>query len=151
MHDTIRSGINIFGQAVDRIINTFASIEDRIRALLEFFRKQLLRGVPKLGIPIMDPLYINKIELDINHEAATGKGNAEDITVEHISKFIIEEERFSRLGNWRFKLDLNLTFPYIKVNGKYKIDGLIDQTFEINGSGPFSILMTSWKMQQLST
>ncbi|KAG5864374.1 hypothetical protein JTB14_021704 [Gonioctena quinquepunctata] len=135
--DTIHSGINIFGQAVDHIINTFASIEDRIRALLEFFRKQLLKGVPKLGIPIMDPLYINKIELDINHEAATGKGNAEDITVEHISKFIIEEERFSRLGNWRFKLDLNLTFPYIKVDGKYKIDGLIGQTFEINGNGPF--------------
>ncbi|KAG5887584.1 hypothetical protein JTB14_009991 [Gonioctena quinquepunctata] len=144
--DIIRSGINIFGQAVDRIINTFARIEDRLRALLELFRKQLIKGVPELSIPILDPLHINKIEFDVNHEAATVKGNAEDITVKHISKFVVEEEKFSELGNLRFKLDLNLTFPYIKVNGKYKIDGLIGQTFKIHGNGPFRINLLDLKI-----
>lgn len=62
--------MNIFGQAVDRIINTFSTIEERLRALLELFRKQLIKGVPELNIPILDPLHIQKIEFDLNHEAA---------------------------------------------------------------------------------
>ncbi|KAJ8976123.1 hypothetical protein NQ317_019388, partial [Molorchus minor] len=52
------------------IINSFGRIEDRLRALLELFRKQLIKGVPELNIPILDPLHINKIEFDVNHQAA---------------------------------------------------------------------------------
>lgn len=65
------------------------------------------------------------------------KGNAEDITIRHISEFVVNKEKLSDLGRLRFKLDLNLTFPYIKVNGTYKVDGLIGDTFIIHGNGPF--------------
>lgn len=49
----------------------------------------------------------------------------------------MNKEKLSDLGRLRFKLDLNLTFPYIKVNGTYKVDGLIGDTFMIHGNGPF--------------
>lgn len=65
------------------------------------------------------------------------KGNVEDITIKHISKFIVDKEKFTDLGNLNFKLDLNLTFPYIKVNGTYKINGTVGQAFMIYGNGPF--------------
>lgn len=65
------------------------------------------------------------------------KGGAEDITIKHISKFIVDKEKFTDLGNLKFKLDLNLTFPYIKVNGTYKINGTVGQAFTIHGNGPF--------------
>lgn len=65
------------------------------------------------------------------------KGNAKDITIRHISKFELNEEKLSDLGKLRFKLDLNLTFPYIKANGTYKIEGLVGDTFMIHGNGPF--------------
>lgn len=66
----IRGGVNIFAKAVDRVVNTFGRIEDRLRALLELFRKQLLKGIPELNIPILDPLHINKIDFDVNHDSA---------------------------------------------------------------------------------
>lgn len=144
--DLIRGGVNIFGRAVERVINTFGTIEDRLRALIELFRKQLIKGIPELNIPILDPLHINKIEFDLNHESAKLKGNAEDVTIKHISKFILDKEKFTDLGNLRFKLDLNLTFPYIKVNGTYKINGTVGQTFRIYGDGPFWINFINLKL-----
>ncbi|KAJ8921985.1 hypothetical protein NQ315_008622 [Exocentrus adspersus] len=142
----IRGGVNIFGKAVDRVVNTFGRIEDRLRALLELFRKQLIKGIPELNIPILDPLHINKIEFDVNHDSAKLKGNAEDITIKHISKFIIDKEKFTDLGNLKFKLDLNLTFPYIKVNGTYNINGTVGHTFRIHGNGPFRINLIDLKL-----
>ncbi|KAH1022454.1 hypothetical protein HUJ04_011853 [Dendroctonus ponderosae] len=103
----IRGSINFVGRAVDRVINTFGRVEDRLRALLEEFRGIILRGIPELNIPVLDPLHVNKVDFDVNHEAA------------------------------RFKLDLNLTFPYIKVTGNYKIDGKVGRGFVIYGDGPF--------------
>nr|CAI5861056.1 unnamed protein product [Callosobruchus analis] len=113
--DIIRGGVNIFGKTIDRIINTFVRIEDRLRALLELFRKQL-------------------------------KGFAEDVTIKHISKFVVDRERFSDLGQLRFKLDLNLTFPIIKVNGLYKVAGLIGNSFQIHGEGPFRLNLIDLKL-----
>nr|CAH7737313.1 unnamed protein product [Callosobruchus chinensis] len=144
--DIIRGGVNIFGKTIDRIINTFVRIEDRLRALLELFRKQLIKGVPELNIPILDPLHINKIDFDLNHEAAKLKGFAEDVTIKHISKFVVDKERFSDLGQLRFKLDLNLTFPIIKVNGLYKVAGLIGNSFQIHGEGPFRLNLIDLKL-----
>lgn len=66
----IRGSVNIFVRTVDRIINTFGRIEDRLRALLEEFRKQLIKGIPELNIPVLDPLHIDKIEFDVNQDAA---------------------------------------------------------------------------------
>ncbi|KAJ8970388.1 hypothetical protein NQ314_001256, partial [Rhamnusium bicolor] len=149
--DIIRGGVNIFGRAVDRVINTFVRIEDRLRALLELFRKQLIKGIPELNIPVLDPLHINKIEFDVNHESAKLKGNAEDVTIKHISKFTVDKEKFADLGNLKFKLDLNLTFPYIRVNGTYKINGSVGQTFIIHGSGPFWINLINLKVGTSST
>ncbi|KAJ8942254.1 hypothetical protein NQ318_003101, partial [Aromia moschata] len=144
--DLIRGGVNIFGKAVERVINTFGRIEDRLRALLEIFRKQLIKGVPELNIPVLDPLHINKIDFDVNHQSAQLRGNAEDVTIKHISKFIVDKERFTDLGNMLFQLDLNLTFPYIKVNGTYQINGTVGQTFKIYGAGPFWINLINLKL-----
>jgi hypothetical protein len=66
----VRGGINIFSRTVERIITTFGKVEDRLRELLEEFRRQIVRGIPELSIPILDPLHIDKIDFDIVHEAA---------------------------------------------------------------------------------
>ncbi|XP_072376492.1 uncharacterized protein [Diabrotica undecimpunctata] len=137
--DLIKSGISVFGQTIENIISTFSKIEDRLNALIELIRDQLIKGVPELSIPVLDPLHVNKIEFDVRHEAAILKGKAEDITIRQISKFIVDKEKLSDLGKLRFRLDLNLTFPSIKVNGTYQVNGLIGQTFRIFGNGPFKL------------
>lgn len=142
----IRGSVNFVGRAVDRVINTFGRVEDRLRALLEEFRGLILRGIPELNIPVLDPLHINKIDFDVNHEAAHLKGKAENLTVKHISKFQVDKERFTDLGNFRFKLDLNLTFPLIRVTGKYKVDGQVGRRFIVFGSGPFWLNLIGLKV-----
>lgn len=142
----IRGSVNFVGRAVDRVINTFGRVEDRLRALLEEFRGIILRGIPELNIPVLDPLHINKIDFDVNHEAARLQGRAENLTIRHISKFQVDKERFTDLGNFRFKLDLNLTFPYIQVTGKYKVDGQVGRRFIIYGDGPFWLNLIGLKL-----
>ncbi|CAH1183260.1 unnamed protein product [Phaedon cochleariae] len=142
----IRTGVDIFGNTIERITNSFATIEERLRAILELVRKQLIKGVPELSIPVLDPLHIDKIEFNVNHEAANVKGRAEDLTIRHISKFLVDKESFSDLGKLRFKLDLNLTFPYIKVNGTYNIDGEVGGAFRIFGNGPFRLNLIDLKL-----
>lgn len=66
----IRGSVNFVGRAVDRVINTFGRVEDRLRALLEEFRGIILRGIPELNIPVLDPLHVNKVEFDVNHDSA---------------------------------------------------------------------------------
>ncbi|RZB40572.1 uncharacterized protein BDFB_008715, partial [Asbolus verrucosus] len=136
----VRGGISIFSRAVERIITTFGRVEDRLRELLEEFRRQIVRGIPELSIPILDPLHIDRIDFDIIHEAAALKGNVEDVTVKHISKFVIDKERFTDLGNLRFKLDLNLTFPYLVINGFYKVNGIIGDSISIFGDAISAII-----------
>ncbi|XP_057672439.1 uncharacterized protein LOC130903982 [Diorhabda carinulata] len=137
--DLIRSGINVFGNTIETIITTFSKIEDRLSALVELIRSQLIKGVPELSIPILDPLHVNKIEFDVRHEAALLKGNAKNITIKHISKFVVTKEKLTDLGKLRFRLDINLTFPFIRANGTYQVNGLIGQTFRIFGNGPFKL------------
>ncbi|CAH1105267.1 unnamed protein product [Psylliodes chrysocephalus] len=144
--DLIKTGLNVFGQTVEKIIDTFSRIEDRLSALVELIRNQLIKGVPELSIPVLDPLHINKLEFDVRHDAAIIKGKAEDVTIKHISKFVVDKESLTDLGKLRFRLDLNLTFPFIKVNGTYQVNGLIGQTFKIFGDGPFRLNLKDLKI-----
>ncbi|XP_050308931.1 uncharacterized protein LOC126745225 [Anthonomus grandis grandis] len=144
--DIIRGGVNFIGRAVDRVITTFGRVEDRLRALLEEFRGIILSGIPELNIPVLDPLHINKVDFDINHEAARLKGKAENLTIRHISKFKVDKERFTDLGQFRFKLDLNLTFPQIAVTGNYKVNGKVGRSFIIFGEGPFWLNLINLKL-----
>lgn len=61
-------------------------------------------------------------------------GTLENVNVRQLSKFKIEHVDFELST---FKLGLNITFPYIEVNGKYDMDGMIGSLFQIYGNGPF--------------
>lgn len=82
-------------------------------------------------------IYLHKGIVDLHVIVFRIKGKAEDVTISHISKFTVDEASVRDLGNWRFRLDLNITFPYLFGNGKYKVDGLIGESFQIFGDGPF--------------
>lgn len=48
------------------IITGAGSVTDKIIRLLEEFRKTMIRGIPELGIPILEPLTINRIDVNIS-------------------------------------------------------------------------------------
>lgn len=61
-------------------------------------------------------------------------GTLEHINVRQLSKFRIDYVDF---GLTTLKLVLNITLPYLEVNGKYDMDGMIGDLFKIYGDGPF--------------
>jgi len=142
----VRGGITIFSKTIERIINRFSRVEDRLRELLEEFRKLIVRGIPEFNIPILDPLHVDKIDFNIAHESAKINGSVEDVTVKHISKFTIDKQKFTVLSNLEFKLDLNLTFPLLVINGFYELDGAIGDMFTVFGNGRFWLHLIDFKV-----
>lgn len=51
-------------------MNRVGSASDKIRDLLEEFRKTMMNGIPELGIPILEPLTIDRLDLNVSHEIA---------------------------------------------------------------------------------
>lgn len=47
------------------------NVTDRVRRLVEEFRKSMLTGVPEIGLPILDPLTIERIDLNITNKQLT--------------------------------------------------------------------------------
>lgn len=143
----IRGGVTLFARTIDRIVNTFGRIEDRIRALLEELRKRILRGIPELNIPILDPLHINRVDFDVQQQSLRFKGHLENVTVKHISKFNVAELALKDLNGWNFRLDLNITFPFLKGTGMYDFDGLVGKNFHVFGNGPFWVNLMDLSVQ----
>jgi hypothetical protein len=50
------------------------------------------------------------------------------------------------LGGLRFKLDLNLTFPYLTIDGLYKINGIIGDSIPVFGDGKFWLNLIDFKL-----
>lgn len=67
----VRGGINAMGGTFLRIINRVGRATDKVSDLLEEIRKYMPIGIPELGIPRLEPLTVDKLEFDINHEVAT--------------------------------------------------------------------------------
>lgn len=65
----VREGISVLNATVSNIMNRVGGVSDRLRALIEEFRQHMMMGIPELGVPILEPLTINKIILNISHNA----------------------------------------------------------------------------------
>ncbi|KAL3276714.1 hypothetical protein HHI36_012084 [Cryptolaemus montrouzieri] len=133
----VKGGLGFFSRTVDSIISTFNRVEDRLRELLEELRKVIVKGIPEFNIPILDPLHIDRVDFQIKHESGVFNGSASDLTIKHISKFVLDDVKFSDIGAWRFRLDLNLTLPFITAEGLYRVDALIGDTIRLYGNGKF--------------
>lgn len=59
----------------------------------------------------------------------------QDIIVRQLSKFRIDRVNVSVSNG--LVVSLQITFPYVEVNGKYDITGIIGDLFQIYGDGPF--------------
>ncbi|XP_025830697.1 uncharacterized protein LOC112904584 [Agrilus planipennis] len=137
----VNGGVSIVTNTILRIINGAGTATEKIINLLEEFRKRMVMGIPELGIPILEPLTIEFIDLNITHEVGRFVGYARDIEVRHLSRFKLDHISL----NLQNRLSFNITFPYLKVIGFYEINGNVGDMFRIFGKGPFWL-----KLQGLS-
>lgn len=75
-------------------------------------------------------------------------GKIENIVVRQLSKFRID--RLNIGLNNGYQVGLDITFPYVEVNGKYDIDGVVGDMFQIYGNGPFWYVFKTAKYTKIN-
>lgn len=129
----VRGGIDFLNTTVSRIVTGAGTVTERIRYLLEELRQRMNIGIPELGLPILDPLTIARLDINFTHENTYLDGYLEEVQIRHLSKFRLDHVDYN-LSNL---LVLNLTFPKLDVTGYYEIKGKIGKLFSLQGKGPF--------------
>lgn len=59
----------------------------------------------------------------------------DNVTISGLSTFVVDRARLSLIGP---TIAVNLTIPTVIVDGYYNISGMLGNTFELHGSGPFA-------------
>lgn len=127
---------------LNKIVGDNGTTGEKIIRLLNEFRKYMQAGIPELGIPILEPLTIHRIEINITSKnVGVVSGQMKNVEIRRLSEFKVD------YVNWDFKhhLTLNLSFPQIDVEGQYAIDARISKLVRVHGKGPFWL-----KLQGLS-
>ncbi|KAF5274641.1 hypothetical protein FQA39_LY17157 [Lamprigera yunnana] len=130
----VQGGLHMLISTINRIVNGAGTAREKITRVLEEFRRYMQKGIPELGIPILEPLLIEKISINVGSKnIGQVDGQMENVEIRRLSEFTID------YANWDFKhqLALNLTFPQIDVTGFYVIDAKISKMVTVYGKGPF--------------
>ncbi|KAL3276713.1 hypothetical protein HHI36_012083 [Cryptolaemus montrouzieri] len=135
--DVINGGIGLYHRTVDKIVFTFRRIEDRIKQCLLELKKRIIRGIPELKIPIMDPFRINKFKFGIKLKSESVEAGVKNVTVRGISRFILNDIKCSFPRPWMVRVNLNIILPSITAAGIYRMNALIGDTLQLNGTGKF--------------
>lgn len=67
----VRGGINVANNTFQRIVYRVGKASDKIVELFEEVRKLMPTGIPEWGIPRLEPLVIDRIDLDVHHPAVS--------------------------------------------------------------------------------
>ncbi|XP_043261114.1 uncharacterized protein LOC122402413 isoform X1 [Colletes gigas] len=119
------------------IIDSAASkgLEFKLRRFLEKFRGRMRYGIPELGLPPLEPLQLDEIDIDINNpEIGNVSLTIENLVVHNLSTFVTNKAKLSLIGP---TITGNVTIPHVYAEGIYNISGKIGDMLQLNSSGPF--------------
>lgn len=83
-------------------------------------------GYPELGLPVFDPLKIEKMNLE---QGGNGPVNLK-INLKNIKLSGLSDVRFTKIDGFRqeydkAKMELQFKFPALGIEGPYKLDGKV--------------------------
>jgi len=105
-----------------------------------------VKGIPELGLPVLDPMVVDYFETDYDFGEIYGKLALRDVKSYGLAKtnFLSVKPKFE--GN-RMDMDIDIEIPKVFVDGYYKADGAI-ANFKVGGKGYFNVSMegvrTTW-------
>ncbi|KAG8036445.1 hypothetical protein G9C98_003767 [Cotesia typhae] len=94
---------------------------------------QLVKGIPSLKLPPLDPLSLPSLIVDRNLDAIRVKANLSSVRVYGASNYEIDELRAKPND---LSVFLRLRIPYIHVKGNYEVKGNL-LLISLNGNGAF--------------
>ncbi|XP_035208656.1 uncharacterized protein LOC118183288 [Stegodyphus dumicola] len=114
-------------------------LEKYLREALENFREQMKSGIPSINMPVLDPLHLQNLDINVHENLATMTLKIKEITVTDLSTFQVPHI-YPDLES--FFLEVNLTLPQVSSWGKYYLDGKLLKIFPLRGDGNFKINLT---------
>ncbi|CAL1293758.1 unnamed protein product [Larinioides sclopetarius] len=133
------SGSDISSESVHNHVEPDPDLENYLREAIENFREQMKEGIEAINMPVLDPLELKDLDINVAENLATMDLHIKMLTVRSLSIFNIThlspnlEELY---------LAINLTLPEIYVHGHYRVDGKFVKIFPIYGQGYFDVNAT---------
>ncbi|XP_076300502.1 uncharacterized protein LOC143218860 isoform X1 [Lasioglossum baleicum] len=124
-------------RATTGIIDSAASkgLEFKLRRFLEKFRGRMRYGIPELGIPPLEPLQLDEIDVVIdNPEIGNVTLVIENLVLHNLSTFVTNKAKLSLIGP---TITANVTVPHLYAEGLYNISGVLGNMVKLFGDGPF--------------
>ncbi|PSN47718.1 hypothetical protein C0J52_04599, partial [Blattella germanica] len=115
------------------------AIDDAIITALEQLRQLMSTGYPDLGIPPLDPLYIEHEDLKLESQLINLQLTIDETTVTQLSGFVIDKIE-NDLAN--LKADFGITLPQLEFVGMYDALGEIPDLIQIIGNGSYTLSLT---------
>ncbi|KFM82826.1 hypothetical protein X975_20307, partial [Stegodyphus mimosarum] len=114
-------------------------LENYLREALENFREQMKSGIPSIKMPVLDPLHLQNLDINVYENLATMTLKIKELTVSCLSLFNVSN---LQPNLEEFFLRINLSLPEIYVKGHYNVNGRLLKIFPIYGQGYFNINAT---------
>jgi hypothetical protein len=125
IHDTQ----NLLDPFIMNVLNLFISIMDI--------------GIPQLGIPVMDPLKVPNVFLNMTDPKLKMKGDITNVAVSGLASSEVTRVQTNLLA---LSGEIDWELPELVIEGDYDIDGLAAFIFPIYGKGPFRIAVSDVKL-----
>ncbi|XKL62176.1 hypothetical protein PGB90_002009 [Kerria lacca] len=103
---------------------------------------ELVKGQPKFGIPIIDPLRIINLQINQGHGPVSIKLNFTDLDIIGISSSTVSDVKID-FNTYQIKVKLYQNAP-LTLSGQYAIDGKV-LVLPINGKGPCNLTLYDFK------
>jgi hypothetical protein len=100
---------------------------------IEKVRPYLAKGIPKIKVPALEPLYIPQLQINRDLENLKVKANLKEIKVYGGSGFIINKLKTSLE---KHAIELSITIPRAEVSTEYDVDGRL-LVVPLRGTGVF--------------
>ncbi|XP_042897426.1 uncharacterized protein [Parasteatoda tepidariorum] len=115
-------------------------LEKYLREAIENFREQMKVGIEAIKMPVLDPLELKNLDINVLENLATLDLKIRKITVLGLSSFNFRDI-YPDLEN--FYLEFNFTMPSLTSHGKYNMNGKLLRIFPVRGNGTFEINITN--------
>ncbi|XP_076047676.1 uncharacterized protein LOC143029121 [Oratosquilla oratoria] len=111
--------------------------DDLIIGELENIRTNMSTGWPELGIPPLDPLEVDFVNISVATANNHLQGFLANLVLENLSTFTIDEVHSSLLLHPGVKV--NLSISELSLVGLYNLDGFLASVVPVYGAGPFKM------------
>nr|CAH0098060.1 unnamed protein product [Daphnia galeata] len=113
------------------------ALDNYVRLVINNFFAALETGIPALGIPPMDPLWIGNLTIP----TLTIKGGYIDAAIANTAVHYLSSLTVTTLhiDLNQFRMDLRSYMSYMKIDGLYDLEGIAGVVFPIYGNGPYRI------------